>query len=227
MNNTLLSAIHFLILLCFWFFKTGLLYVAQAVLKLTEFHRLALNLQSSACLCLPRAGSKGMHHHHPAYIFFQKLLLLLLFFKRGWLFCLHVCLCTTWVPGAHGRPKKVLDHQELELPVSGSCHMGAGDQTWLLWKGSQCLNRWATSPSLAMHFHTHSVPAQKPVTLALLSFFQFFSSQIRKQRKDAHSSELECTQLITAGCVRFGCLFLFNWQNCSQVPAGISENFNE
>ena len=56
--------LHFLFVL-----KTRFFCVALAALELTMYTRLASNLQSSACLCLLSAGTKGMHHH-----------------------CLHVCI---------------------------------------------------------------------------------------------------------------------------------------
>jgi hypothetical protein len=47
------------------FFKTGLLCVALAVLEL-----LALNSQTSTCVCLPSAGIEGVHHHSLALVRF-------------------------------------------------------------------------------------------------------------------------------------------------------------
>ena len=54
-----------------------------------------------------------------------------------WAFCLHVCLCTTYMPGAYGVQKRVLDPLELELQTVVSHHVDAGK--FLLWK-SQSLN---------------------------------------------------------------------------------------
>jgi hypothetical protein len=53
----------------FWFFKTGFLYVALAVLELTLLSGWP-RTQKSACPCLPSAGVKGMHHHRPTFFFF-------------------------------------------------------------------------------------------------------------------------------------------------------------
>jgi hypothetical protein len=48
---------------CFvgWFFKPGFACVAPAILELSVQTR--LRTQSSACLCLQSAGTKGVHHH--------------------------------------------------------------------------------------------------------------------------------------------------------------------
>jgi hypothetical protein len=51
----------------FWFFKTGFLCVDLAVLELT-LYQAGLELKKSTCLCLPRAGIKGMRHHRPALL---------------------------------------------------------------------------------------------------------------------------------------------------------------
>jgi hypothetical protein len=55
----------FVCLFVFWFFETGFLCVALAVLELTLWTRLASNSEI-AYLCLPSAGIKGVRHHHPA-----------------------------------------------------------------------------------------------------------------------------------------------------------------
>lgn len=44
--------------------------------------------------------------------------------------CLHVCMCTTCVPGARGH--KVLDPMELELQTTVSYYVGLGNKTWAL-----------------------------------------------------------------------------------------------
>lgn len=43
------------------------------------------------------------------------------------MFCLHTCLCTTCVPGAHGS-QKVSDPRGLEIQTTMSCHVGAGNE---------------------------------------------------------------------------------------------------
>lgn len=45
-----------------------------------------------------------------------------------------------------------LDALELELQVIMNRHVGAGNQTWLLWKSSQCSNCRAISPVLIQFF---------------------------------------------------------------------------
>ena len=39
---------------------------------------------------------------------------------------------------AQGDQKKALDFLELELQTVATCHGAAGNQTWVLWKSSQC-----------------------------------------------------------------------------------------
>jgi hypothetical protein len=43
-----------------------------------------------------------------------------------WVFCLHICLCTVCVPGAHGSQRRVSDPLELELQFVVSCHVVLG-----------------------------------------------------------------------------------------------------
>lgn len=43
-----------------------------------------------------------------------------------WLFCLHVCLCTIFVPGAAQKARRERDPQEPELQTGVNCHVGAG-----------------------------------------------------------------------------------------------------
>ena len=52
----------------FYFFETGFLCVALAVLELTRRPGWP-QTQKSACLCLPSAGIKGMRHHCPGFLF--------------------------------------------------------------------------------------------------------------------------------------------------------------
>lgn len=41
------------------------------------------------------------------------------------------------VPGAHGGQKR--NHTlELELQTAVNCHVNAGNETWVLWKSTQC-----------------------------------------------------------------------------------------
>lgn len=44
------------------------------------------------------------------------------------MFCLHVCLCIPYVPGAHVGQKRVKSSLELELRVVVSQHNGARNQ---------------------------------------------------------------------------------------------------
>jgi hypothetical protein len=52
----------------FYFFETGFLCVALAVLELTRRPGWP-QTQKSAYLCLPSAGIKGMRHHCPGFLF--------------------------------------------------------------------------------------------------------------------------------------------------------------
>lgn len=71
-----------------------------------------------------------------------------LYFKK-WIFCLYIYLCTVCVqcPQIHSDTLK----QELQMVVSYCVH--AGNWPWFLWKSSQCLNYWATSPAWGCGFY--------------------------------------------------------------------------
>jgi Flp pilus assembly protein TadB len=61
-------------------------------------------------------------------------------------FCLHACLCTTYVLGARRVQKRMLVSLEPELETVVSHHVGAVNQTQVLCKScKQLLNCWATS----------------------------------------------------------------------------------
>ena len=47
---------------------------------------------------------------------------------------LHVCMCTVCMPGAHGGHKRALNPLAPEV----NHLVDAGNQTWVLWKSSQC-----------------------------------------------------------------------------------------
>jgi hypothetical protein len=57
-----------------------------------------------------------------------------------WLFCLHVYLCTMYVPGAQGGQKRALDSLELKLQTVVSHSVGAGTQIWNLYRAAIVLN---------------------------------------------------------------------------------------
>lgn len=69
------------------------------------------------------------------YFFFRQSLLRMfskdLFILCLLMFCLHVCMCTVWVPGARGG-QKATDPLELELWVIVSRYVGSGNQTQVL-----------------------------------------------------------------------------------------------
>lgn len=73
------------------------------------------------------------------------------------MFCLHVCLCTMCVSGAHGGQRGCWVPQELELKTAVSRHVGAENWTWVLQKGNQCSNHWAASPALNLQFKRQRV----------------------------------------------------------------------
>lgn len=50
--------------------------------------------------------------------------------------CLYVCICNTYVPGASGGQKKVLNLLEVALQVVVNCHGGDGNRTTVIWKSS-------------------------------------------------------------------------------------------
>lgn len=64
-----------------------------------------------------------------------------------WVFCLHACLHTTYLSGAHRRQQKASDSWELELQVFGSHHVGAGNQAQGLCKSSSALHTGPLQPS--------------------------------------------------------------------------------
>ena len=50
-----------------WFLRQGFSTALESVLELALVDQAGLEL-TSACLCLPRAGIKGMRHHHLALL---------------------------------------------------------------------------------------------------------------------------------------------------------------
>lgn len=65
-------------------------------------------------------------------------------------FCLYVCLCTTYVPGAHKGRKVSSGPLEQELQIVVSCCAGAGNWTRALWKSSR-KPLWLSIPLWDMH----------------------------------------------------------------------------
>lgn len=51
-----------------------------------------------------------------------------LFFFCGWVFSLHVCLCTPCMTGTRGSQKRVSDHPKLELQSVVRCCVDAVNQ---------------------------------------------------------------------------------------------------
>lgn len=54
-----------------------------------------------------------------------------------WVICLYVCLYTVCMLSACGGQKRTSDPLEPELQMVVTHHVGAGNQTWDLWKSSQ------------------------------------------------------------------------------------------
>ena len=50
--------------------------------------------------------------------------------KCIWMFCLHACLYTLYLAGAHGNQKRELGPLELELKIVLSVNVNTGNQTW-------------------------------------------------------------------------------------------------
>jgi len=51
--------------------------------------------------------------------------------------CLSVCLCTQCIQELLEVIRKTTDPMEMELQMIVSCHMGAGNPTWILHMSSQ------------------------------------------------------------------------------------------
>jgi hypothetical protein len=47
-------------------------------------------------------------------------------------------ICAMGMPTAFGGQKRLSDPLYLELQVVASCHMGAMNRIWFLWKSSHC-----------------------------------------------------------------------------------------
>jgi hypothetical protein len=89
-------------------------------------------------LCSPYQCLSSDESHRKQFIFY--LVLYLNFILCVWLFCLHVCLCTTCMPCACRGQKRASDPLEVELKTVGRHHVGAGNQTWLSGRTLSALN---------------------------------------------------------------------------------------
>lgn len=54
-----------------------------------------------------------------------------------WVFCMHLCMSTACVQRPQ-RPEEVINSLELVLHIVVSCHVGARNQTLVLYKSSKC-----------------------------------------------------------------------------------------
>lgn len=96
-----------------------------------------------------------------------------------WVFCLHACLHTTYLSGAHRRQQKASDSWELELQVVGSHHVGAGNQAQGLCKSSSALHTGPLQPSSlcgglpkARPLKTKSLPTLQLLHFCLLNYIR-------------------------------------------------------
>lgn len=110
-----------------------------------------------------------------------------------WVFCLHACLHTTYLSGAHRRQQKASDSWELELQVVGRHHVGAGNQAQGLCKSSSALHTGPLQPSSLCGgpvsplglFIAEGLPKARPLktkslpTLQLLHFCLFNCIRVR------------------------------------------------
>ena len=78
--------------------------------------------------------------------------------------CLHVFNMHQVQGSACGSQKVASECLEWELQVVMSCHVGAGNWTWVLWMNHSALNCRAISPALAVHFQI-SWPVTSLVTM--------------------------------------------------------------
>jgi hypothetical protein len=72
------------------------------------------------------------------------------------MFCLHVCLSTSYLSSASGGQKRIPDSIELESQPVVSCNVGAGNWTQVLWKSSQC--SWIIYPAPVLMFLKYRSP---------------------------------------------------------------------
>lgn len=86
-------------------------------------------------------GSANVFHNaHDGILCDADMLFSLLSYLCVWVFHLHVCVCTACVPDTHKGQNTASDaHLELELQTIVSYRLGAGNQTYVLSKNSQCL----------------------------------------------------------------------------------------
>lgn len=62
--------------------------------------------------------------------------ILFLFYVYVYLACMYPCV--TRVCSAHGGQERAVGALDLELQPAVSCHVSAGNGTWVFWKNSQC-----------------------------------------------------------------------------------------
>ena len=110
----------------------------------------------------------------------------LMYYLHDWMLCLHACLCATCMPGAHGGQEK--DPLELELQMLVSHHVGARNQTWVLWKikYSSLLSHLS---SLAVSYFKTPSTAQQILVSCLSLFLPAFTVAMEIRRK----SRAECS----------------------------------
>lgn len=63
------------------------------------------------------------------------------------MFCLYMCLCITYRPGACGVRKRLTDPLELDLQMVLSHHVGTRDKIQVICKKTSALNCCVISPA--------------------------------------------------------------------------------
>lgn len=84
---------------------------------------------------LASLDSVGPNDSGPVWVHVYSALDLVIFILCVWI---HVCTCTTRVPGALRGQKRAVDPLQLKLQRPVSCHVGTRNHSYVLWKSSQC-----------------------------------------------------------------------------------------
>ena len=73
-------------------------------------------------------------------IYWSMFHILFVFILHLWMVCLHVCMCTIWVPRSLRGQKQELDTLELELQIGVDRPVGAVDRSRFLKKSASAPN---------------------------------------------------------------------------------------
>lgn len=88
-----------------------------------------------------------VHAHMNPYACLMFINILFIFILHVWVFCVHVCLCTTGGTGVCKDQEKALGPWEHDFQMVVSNYVGAENQAWLLSKNSKCSNHEQCSGS--------------------------------------------------------------------------------